>query len=44
MKEDKGEPEPVYATRFDFTLNDQYYVNNIKIDANGERIESMSNL
>ena len=36
--------EVIKANRFDFCLNDQYYVSNIKIDPNGERIETKSDL
>ena len=39
-----GTDEPIYVNRFDFTLNDQYYIMNIKLDENGERIQSFSNL
>ena len=30
--------------RFDFTLNDQYYIMNIKLDKKGERIQTFSSL
>ena len=41
-KQIKG--ETIKANRFDFALNDQYYVSNIKIDLNGDRIETRSDL
>ena len=28
--------EPVYATRFDFTFNNNYHVKNIELDEKGE--------
>lgn len=34
----------VNAHRFDFTLNDQYYVINIKLLDDGQRLETSSNL
>lgn len=36
--------EKVQAERFDFRLNNKYYIINIKIDESGERIKSSSNL
>lgn len=36
--------QKVKAHRFDFTLNDQYYVLNIKMLEEGKRIEASSSL
>ena len=36
--------EKVQAERFDFRLNNKYYIINIKIDESGERINSLSSL
>ena len=36
--------QKVKAHRFDFTLNDQYYVLNIKMLEEGQRIEASSSL
>ena len=36
--------ETVKAKRFEFTLNDQYFVQNIKIDKTCHRVESSSKL
>jgi urease accessory protein UreH len=34
----------VYAERFDFRLNNQYFINNIKIDDGGARINALTTL
>ena len=44
IEEERKDCKKVRAERFDFRLNNQYYILNIKVDEEGQRIKASSNL
>ena len=36
--------EPILATRFDYSMNNNYYILNLDVDEKGEHIEAKSNM
>lgn len=44
LGEETNNSKKARAQRFDFRLNNQYYILNIKVDEEGQRIKASSNL